>query len=253
MQLRKHLTKFPVLFLFAVLLAACGCHHDTGDCILAPVVPVVVPDPGPAGAAPSLGGAATFVILGGSTVTNTGVTTTIVGDVGVSPGAAITGIPAGQPTGGSIHAADAVAATAQADLTTAYNALAGKACNVTLTGIDLGGLTLSGGTYCFSTSAGLTGTLTLNALGNADEVFVFQIGSTLTTAASSAIVLAGGAQAKNVFFQVGSSATLGTGTAFEGNIVALSSITLNTNATLTGRALARNGAVTMDTNAVALP
>jgi type VI secretion system secreted protein VgrG len=250
MQLRKHLMRFPALFLFAVLLAACGCHHDTGDCILAPVVVV---GPGPAGAAPSLGGAATFGILGGSTVTNTGVTTTIVGDVGVSPGAAITGIPAGQPTGGSIHAADAVAAQAQTDLTAAYNALAGKACNVTLTGVDLGGLTLSGGTYCFSTSAALTGTLTLTALGNADEVFVFQIGSTLTTASSSAIVLAGGAQAKNVFFQVGSSATLGTGTAFQGNIVALSSITLNNGASLTGRALARNGAVTLDTNAVAIP
>jgi type VI secretion system secreted protein VgrG len=183
-------------------------------------------------------------------VTNTG-GSTIVGDVGSSPGAAITGIPGGQPTGGSVHAADAVAATAQADLTTAYNALAGKACNATLSGVDLGGRTLSGGVYCFATSAQLTGTLTLD--GDANTVFVFQIGSTLTTASSSAVLMTGGALAKNVFWQVGSSATLGTGTAFRGNIVALSSITLNNATTLSGRALARNGAVTMDTNAVALP
>jgi hypothetical protein len=199
----------------------------------------------------TLGAAGTFSVLGGVTVTNTGVTTTITGNVGVSPGNAITGIPAGQPTAGSIHAGDAVAATAQGALTTAYNDLAGRACGTNLTSLDLGGMTLSEGVYCFSSTAGLTGTLTLT--GNANSVFVFQIGSALTTASNAAVNLIGGAVANNVYWQIGSSATLGTGTAFKGNIVALQSITLTTNASLSGRALARNGAVTMDTNAITLP
>ena len=201
----------------------------------------------------TLGAAGTFGILAGSTVTNTGVTTTIVGDVGVSPGSAITGIPAGQPTGGSIHAGDATAETAQTALTVAYNDLAGRACGTNLTSEDLGGMTLAPGVYCFNSSAGLTGTVTLNGQGNANAVFVIQIGSTLTTASTSAVNLIGEAQASNVYWQVGSSATLGTGTAFKGNIVALQSITLNTGASLVGRALARHGAVTLDTNAVTLP
>jgi hypothetical protein len=204
-------------------------------------------------ASPVLGTSATFTILAGSTVTNTGATTTITGDVGVSPGSAITGLPGGQPTAGSIHAGDATAATAQTDLTTAYNDLAGRTCGTNLTGQDLGGKTLTPGVYCFNTSAQLTGAVTLNGQGNANAVFVIKIGSTLTTASSAAVTLSGGAQAKNVYWQVGSSATLGTGTAFRGNIVALSSITLNNGATLSGRALARNGAVTLDSNAVTLP
>ena len=114
-------------------------------------------------------------------------------------------------------------------------------------------MTLAPGVYCFNSSAGLTGTVTLNGQGNANAVFVIQIGSTLTTASTSAVNLIGEAQASNVYWQVGSSATLGTGTAFKGNIVALQSITLNTGASLVGRALARHGAVTLDTNAVTLP
>jgi ice-binding like protein len=210
---------------------------------------VIVTGSGPPPA--TLGAAGTFSVLGGVTVTNTGVTTTITGNVGVSPGNAITGIPAGQPTAGSIHAGDAVAATAQGALTTAYNDLAGRACGTNLTSLDLGGMTLSEGVYCFSSTAGLTGTLTLT--GNANSVFVFQIGSALTTASNATVNLIGGAVANNVYWQIGSSATLGTGTAFKGNIVALQSITLNTNASLSGRALARNGAVTLDTNAITLP
>jgi len=202
----------------------------------------------------TLGSAGTFSILAGSTVTNTGATTTITGDVGVSPGTAITGIPAGQPTGGSIYTGvGSNAGPAQAALTTAYNDLAGRACGTNLTSQDLGGKTLAPGVYCFNSSAGLTGTLTLDGQGNSNSVFVIQIGSTLTTASSSAVNLIGGAQANNVYWQVGSSATLGTGTAFKGNIIALQSITLNTNASLSGRALARNGAVTLDTNAITLP
>jgi type VI secretion system secreted protein VgrG len=201
----------------------------------------------------SLNSAGTFSILAGSTVTNTGATTTITGDVGVSPGSAITGIPAGQPTLGSTHAGDATAATAQTDLTAAYNNLAGLACDANLTSLDLGGRTLPPGVYCFNTSAQLTGTVTLDGQGNAAAVFVIQIGSTLTTASNAAVTLIGSAQAANVYWQVGSSATLGTDTAFKGNIVALQSITLNTGASLSGRALARNGAVTLAANAVTLP
>jgi type VI secretion system secreted protein VgrG len=171
----------------------------------------------------------------------------------VSPGSGITGLPAGQPTGGTVHDNDATAAQAQSDLTTAYNALAGMACGTNLTGQDLGGMTLGPGVYCFNTSAAVTGTLTLDGQGNPNAVFVFQMGSTLTTATGAAVNLIGAAQATNVYWQVGSSATLGTNSTVAGNIVALASITMTTGATLHGRALARTGAVTMDTNNVGDP
>ena len=205
------------------------------------------------GGASLLGSASTFAVLGGSTVTNTGGTTTIVGDVGLSPGSAITGIPVGQPTGGSIHINDAPAVNAQSNLTTAYNNLAGMACGTNMTSLDLGGRTLAAGVYCFNTSAGLTGALTLDGGGDPNALFVIQIGSTLTTASNSAVTLIGGADANNVYWQVSSSATLGSGCTFKGNIVALQSITLNTGASLSGRALARNGAVSMASNAISLP
>lgn len=198
--------------------------------------------------AQTLGTAANFAVLGGSTVTNTGATV-VAGDLGVSPGTAITGFPPGIVVG-TIHSADAVALQAQNDVTTAYNALAALACNTDLTGQDLGGLTLTPGVYCFSSSAQLTGTLTLDGLGNPNAIFVFQIGSTLTTASNSSVLLINSAQSCNVFWQVGSSATLGSATSFAGNILALTSIALTTRATVSGRALARNGAVTMDTNSV---
>jgi uncharacterized repeat protein (TIGR01451 family) len=191
-----------------------------------------------------------FAVLGGSTVTNTG-PSVITGNLGVSPGTAVTGFPPGLVNGGTIHAADEVALQAQTDTTIAYNNLAGQACTLDLTGQDLGGKTLVPGVYCFSSSAQLTGVLTLNAGGNAAAVWVFQTGSTLTTASSSSVVLINGAQACNVHWQVGSSATLGTTTSFVGNILALTSITLTTGANVSGRVLARNGAVTLDTNNVA--
>ncbi len=198
-----------------------------------------------------LGTADAFAVLGASTVTNTG-PSLVNGDLGVSPGLAITGFPPGIVTG-TIHAGDAVAASAQADLTTAYNAAAAQACGVNLTGQDLGGLTLTPGSYCFDSSAQLTGDLTLNALGDPNSVFLFQIGSTLTTASASSVLFTGNGNGDSVFWQVGSSATLGTTTAFAGNILALASITLNTGATIQcGRALARTGAVTLDTNVVSI-
>jgi len=193
-----------------------------------------------------------FAVLGGSTVTNTATPTTVNGNLGVSPGSAVTGFPPGIVTGGTIHAGDAVAAQAQSDLTTTYVNLANTACNTDLTGQDLGGKTLTPGVYCFSTSAQLTGTLTLDAQGNPNAVFVFKIGSTLTTASASSVLLINGGSSCGVFWQVGSSATLGTGTALLGSIVALTSITLNTGASVSGRVLARNGAVTLDDSHVAV-
>jgi ice-binding like protein len=196
-----------------------------------------------------LGTAQSFAVLGGSTVTNTG-PTTVVGDLGVNPGLAVTGFPPGLVTSGTIHAGDAVAIQAQTDATAAYLSLAGEPSTANLTGQDLGGLTLSPGVFTFSSSAQLTGALTLDAHGDPAATFVFQIGSTLTTASNSSVVIINGGLDCNVFWQVGSSATLGTTTAFKGNIVALTSITLVTGATVSGRLLARNGAVTMDANAV---
>ena len=175
--------------------------------------------------------------------------------MGVSPGSAITGFPPGIVQAPfTFHAGDAVALQAQNDLTTAYNQAAGLAFTSNLTGQDLGGLTLTPGVYFFSSSAQLTGALTLNFQGNSDAEFVFQIGSTLTTASGSSILLSntgnGPTPGCEVFFQVGSSATLGTTSAFQGHILALTSITLNTGATLNGSALARNGAVTLDSNVI---
>jgi len=210
---------------------------------------VLLFSPCPGWAQPSLGSAQGFGVLGASTVTSTG-STIVNGDLGVSPGNAFTGFPPGI-VNGTIHAGDAVALQAQTDLTAAYNAAAATPCTTDLTGQDLGGLTLTPGVYCFSTSAGLTGTLTLNAQGNPNAVFIFKIGSTLTTASNSSVVMTnGGSLCGNVFWQVGSSATLGTGTTFGGNILALTSITLTTGASLSGRALARTGAVTLDSSTV---
>ncbi len=198
----------------------------------------------------SLGTAASFGVLGGSTVTSTG-SSVVAGELGVSPGSAIVGFPPGIVTPpATIHAADAVAAQAQSDLGAAYVALAATPATADLTGTDLGGLTLPPGVYSFSTSAQLTGTLTLDALGNPASVFIIRTGSTLTTASGSSVSVIHGGSSCNVFWQVGSSATLGTTTNFSGNILALSSVTLNTGASLSGRALARNGAVTLAGNSI---
>jgi len=198
-----------------------------------------------------LGTADPFAVLAGSTVTNIGLTT-INGGLGVAPGTTITGLPKAI-AGGTLQASNAVTFQAQSDLATAYDFAAGEASNFNLTGTDLGGLTLTPGVYTFASSAQLTGKLTLDGQGDPNAVFLFQIGSTLTTAGSSSVVSVNGGTGDSVFFQVGSSATLGADTAFEGNILALTSITLNTGSTIgCGRALARNGAVTLDTNTVSI-
>lgn len=198
--------------------------------------------------APSLGAASSFAVLGGSTVTNTGATT-VTGDLGVQPGTAVVGFPPGL-VNGTIHAGNGVALSAQTSVITAWNSLTSQACTQDLTGQNLGGLTLTPGVYCFSSSAPLVGTLTLNAQGNPAAVFIFKIGSTLITASGSSTLVTNGGSACNVFWQVGSSATLGTTTNFAGNLLALASITLTTGTNMVGRALARTGAVTLDSNTV---
>jgi type VI secretion system secreted protein VgrG len=197
----------------------------------------------------TLGNASSYSVLAGSAVTNTG-PTVLSGALGISPGSAISGFPPGVALGVT-HQTDAAALAAQADALTAYNALAGFAPTQNLTGQDLGGLTLTPGVYKFDSSAGLTGALTLNLLGNPNSLFIFQIGSTLTTASNSSVITSNGSNCCNVFWQIGTSATLGTNTDFRGNIIALTSITLNTGADIVdGRALALNGAVTLDTNRI---
>jgi hypothetical protein len=199
----------------------------------------------------SLGTAATFGVLGASTVTNTG-PSVINGDLGLYPGTSITGFPPGI-VHGTIHDTDAVAMGAQVDALTAYGVLAGLPPNADLTSQDLGGQTLLPGVYKFDTSAQLTGQLTLNFEGLSNQVVVFQIGSTLTTGSASSVLLTNPGNGDRVYWQVGSSATLGTTTEFYGTIIADASITLNTGATITcGNAIALTGAVTMDTNTVSV-
>jgi hypothetical protein len=201
---------------------------------------------------PPLGSAVNFAAVAATTITNTG-PTIVNGDLGVSPGTAIVGFPPGQ-VNGTIHAGDGPAATAAADVLTAYNFAAGEPCDQTLTVADLGGQTLPPAVYCFtSTTVGLTGTLTLDAGGDPNAAWVFKTGSTLVTASNSAVVLIGGATPcnnDNITWQVGSSATLGSATSFLGNILASASVTLNTGATSSGSLYAHTGAVTMDSNRV---
>lgn len=209
-----------------------------------PAGPAAPADPTIPGTDPTLFQA---TILGASTVTNTG-PSAINGDVDVSPGTAITGFPPGTIVNGTTRSNDATAIAAHADAQTYFTQLNLLACGTNLTGQNLGGLTLLPGVYCFDSSAQLTGTLTLS--GAAGSNFTFKIGSTLTTASASNVILSGGVTNGTVNWAVGSSATLGTNSAFQGIIDAQTSITLTTGASLAGRAWALDGAVTLDTNVV---
>jgi hypothetical protein len=203
----------------------------------------------PAGAAAyensvGLGTAGAYSVLAGTTATDTG-SSVLSGDLGVSPGTALTGFAPGH-VGGATNAGNAAAAQAESDLTTAYLDAAGRTPTGTNLGAALVSSTLLPGVYNASSSLGVSGAVTLDGQGDPNAVFVFQIGDALLTASSTSIVLTGAAQACNVFWQVGSSATLGTTNTFVGTIMALTSITVTTGTTVAGRALARNGAVTLD-------
>jgi hypothetical protein len=206
-----------------------------------------------ASVAPGLGTAASYAILAGTTVTNTG-NSVITGDLGVSPGTACTGLPApctgGGPgtVSGTIHLHDAAAIQAQSDLTTAYGVAASSPCNSNSLA-QWGGQTLTPGTYCQTTSPTISGTLTLSGNG----VFIFKTGSTLVTAPGATVAFINGAQPCNVFWQVSSSATLDTTTTFVGTIMALASITVNNGATIQGRLLARNGQVSLINDRIIAP
>jgi hypothetical protein len=225
----------------AIALAGCA-DSDT---------PLGVRESGGGGAGPAavaLASTANFGVLAGSTVTSTGATA-ITGDLGVSPGSAVSGFPPGTVSG-TIYANVPTAATAQTDLTAAYLDAAGRTVGAVTVSGDLTGLTLAPGLYKSTSSLAVSGVLTLNGFGHSDAVFIIQMASTLTTGPGSQVVLSGGAQAKNIIWQVGTSATLGTNSIFKGTIMADQSISLNTGARLDGRALARTGAVTLDTNAI---
>lgn len=204
--------------------------------------------------AQSLGSAETFGVLGATTVTNTGATQ-VVGNVGVSPGSAITGFPPGVIIDGALHAADGTATQAHADLATAYTGFSGLASPPAnnLSGQDLGGLTLVPGVYHFDTTATSGGVLTLDAQNDPDARFVIQVGTSLITTGASSVLLINQADARNVYFQVGSAVTLGSGSSFIGNLLAGTSVTAVGGTTVTGRLLALTGAVTMDTNQVTNP
>jgi hypothetical protein len=241
---------FMILAVVSVVLIA-ACKKDKNE-PAAPTgtTPVVIPLQTTVQAAVSLAGAANFAILAGSSVTNTGATN-VTGDLGLSPGSSIGGFPPGILVG-TQHINDVTANQAKLDLTASYNDAAGRTATdmVTLSG-NIGGLTLTPGLYKSTSSLAISsGDLTFDAKGNANAVFIIQIASTLTTTSGRQVILAGGAQATNIFWQVSSSATFGTTSVFKGTIMAMQSITFNTGATLDGRALARTGGITMSGNTI---
>ena len=205
---------------------------------------------------PSLGAAESFAVLSATTTTSTGLTV-VSGNVGVSPGTAVTGFGPGVIQNGQIYSgAGSLAGPAQASALSAYNDLKAQPCvpanNLSgmILGVTPGAVTLTPGVYCFDTSAQLTTTLTLNDGGDPNAIFIFQIGTTITTASNSQVLMSSGGRGPNVYFQIGTSATIGTGTTFRGNIIAKTSITMTTSASTTGRLFALEAAVTMDTNNV---
>jgi hypothetical protein len=197
-----------------------------------------------------LASAASFGVLGGSTVTNAGLSI-VDGNLGVSPGTSITGFPPGI-VNGSMYAAGPVAAQAQADLAIAFSNAAARP-NPSPLPADIGGMTITPGLYAAPVTLGISGTVTLNGKNNPNSVFIFQIPSTLTTAVNSAVTLTNKANACNIFWQVGSSATLNTASTFNGTIMAAASVSLGTGSSVTGRILAESGAVTLLDNAVTVP
>lgn len=223
-----------------VLLAACGKRGDDGES--PPYVPPQEPFP-------HLGTSASFAALAAHGVANTGATK-IYGDVGSSAGSHIRGLESATRTGGAVHEADSAADRAQRDAAVAYQNLENSSCDQDLSGRDLGGMTLTPGTYCFSDAASLTGLLTLDFQGNKYADFVFKIGSTLTTAADSGIRMINGGEGCNVFWQVAQTASLGVRTNIVGGVLALGDINMNSGARLNGKLLTRNGAISIDSSEI---
>lgn len=243
-------THSRILRLITVPALALGLVGAAGASAFACVTPPPPPPPPPtATSCVDLGAAASYAVLAAATVTNTG-PSVISGNLGVSPGTAVTGFPTGQVTNGTIHSADTSAAAAKVSLAKAYTDTA--ALTSTVVAVELGGKTFGPGVYS-NTTLGITGAVTLNANGNPNAVFVFQSASTLITASNSNVILTNGAKASNVCWLVGSSATLGTNSHLAGTVMAYASITATTGTTVTGRLLAKTAAVTLDTNAVTLP
>ena len=248
MRTRLRHSNFTPLLL-AIFMS--GCHnsdHDGGTGLPSAIPPPIGSVQAPVSLGSITSGGNNFAVLAGTTVTSTGVTA-VTGDVGVWPGTAVTGYPPGSTTG-SIYLGVAPADAAQSSLTSAFNDAAGRPADATVAG-NLGGQTFNPGVYkSTSTLAISSGDLTLDALGDSNGVFIFQIASALNVTSGRMVILSGGAQAANVFWQVGSSATLGTTSIFAGTILAQASISMSTDGRLNGRALARDGAVTLQGNTV---
>lgn len=242
MKKNKLLFTVAALSIGSVILIS-GCKKDEDDPVTIPVQTITMP-------AVELAGVSGFAVLAGSAVTNTGATN-ITGDIGLSPGTSIGGFPPGVLTG-SLLINDVLATQAKLDAVVAYNDLAGRTSTdiVTLSG-NIGGLTLTPGLYKSTSTLSISsGDLTFDAKGNSNAVFIIQIASSLTTTSARKVILSGQAQASNIFWQVGSSATFGTTSVFKGTIIAMQSITFDTGASLHGRAIARNGGITMAGNVI---
>ncbi len=247
MILKKLLT-LPAL---SLILLTAACSKDDTD----PTTPNhnVIPLQTIVQANVETGSIGNLVVLAGASITNTGATV-ITGDMGLSPGTSVGGFPPGI-LNGILHINDTTATQAKLDLVAAFNDAAGRTnTEIVILSGNLGGLTLTPGLYKSTSSLGISsGDLTFDALGNPNAVFIIQIGSALTVTSGRQVILSGGAQAKNIYWQVSSSATFGTTAAFAGNVMALESITFETGASLNGRALARNGSVTLDGNVIVHP
>ena len=243
-------TKLITALLTFMVVVFAGCNNNDPEPSNNNNNPVVIPVQTANQETISLAGSSELAVLAGSSITSTGATN-ITGDIGLSPGSSIGGFPPGILNGVQ-HINTEISTQAKLDLTDAYNDAAGRTATdiVTLSG-NIGGLTLTPGLYKSTSSLSISsGDLTLDAKGNANAVFIIQIATTLTTTSGRKVILSGGALASNIFWQVGSSATFGTTSVFKGTVMAMQSITLNTGATLEGRALARTGAITMAGNTI---